>query len=88
MHTSLKNYSLNFSFNTFVTSFFVSLFIVFALLIISYIVSYRLRDPERHTAYECGFEPFGEAHTLFDIKFYLIAVLFLVFDLEVLFLIP
>jgi NADH-quinone oxidoreductase subunit A len=43
---------------------------------------------EKLSAYECGFEPFDDARTHFDVKFYLIALLFLLFDIEVLFLFP
>jgi NADH-quinone oxidoreductase subunit A len=43
---------------------------------------------EKLSPYECGFEPFEDARTYFDIKFYLIALLFLLFDIEVLFLFP
>lgn len=48
----------------------------------------RRLDLEKATAYECGFEPFGEARSPFDVGFYLVAILFLVFDLEVRFLLP
>jgi len=43
---------------------------------------------EKISAYECGFDPFGEARTPFDVGFYLVAILFLVFDIEVAFLLP
>ena len=45
-------------------------------------------DPEKLSAYECGFDPFDDARARFDIRFYLVAILFLVFDLEVSFLFP
>jgi NADH-quinone oxidoreductase subunit A len=48
----------------------------------------RRLDLEKATAYECGFDPFGEARSPFDVGFYLVAILFLVFDLEVAFLLP
>ena len=40
------------------------------------------------SSYECGFEPFGDSHKKFDVRFYLIAILFIIFDLEIAFLIP
>jgi NADH-quinone oxidoreductase subunit A len=43
---------------------------------------------EKQSTYECGFEPFEEARTRFDVRFYLVAILFIVFDLEVAFLFP
>jgi len=45
-------------------------------------------NAEKLSAYECGFEPFEEARTRFDVRFYLVAILFIVFDLEVAFLFP
>lgn len=45
-------------------------------------------DQEKISAYECGFNPFDDARTTFDIRFYLVAILFLVFDLEISFLFP
>nr|YP_009054631.1 NADH dehydrogenase subunit 3 [Chlorotetraedron incus]AIK29119.1 NADH dehydrogenase subunit 3 [Chlorotetraedron incus] len=48
----------------------------------------RVGDLEKITSYECGFDPFGEARSPFDVGFYLVAILFLVFDLEVAFLLP
>ena len=51
-------------------------------------VAPRRLDQEKATAYECGFEPFGEARSPFDIGFYLVAILFLIFDQEVAFLLP
>lgn len=48
------------------------------------------RNPGLHklSAYECGFEPYGDARKIFDIRFYLIAILFIIFDLEIAFLFP
>jgi NADH-quinone oxidoreductase subunit A len=45
-------------------------------------------NPEKVSAYECGFEPFGDARRRFDVRFYLVAILFIIFDLEVAFLFP
>tara|TARA_R110002096_G_scaffold70291_3_gene168547 strand:+ start:691 stop:1065 length:375 start_codon:yes stop_codon:yes gene_type:complete len=45
-------------------------------------------DPEKNSAYECGFEPFDDARGKFDVRFYLVAILFIIFDLEVAFLFP
>ncbi len=44
--------------------------------------------PEKSSAYECGFEPFDDARRRFDVRFYLVAILFIIFDLEVAFLFP
>jgi len=45
-------------------------------------------DPEKSSAYECGFEAFDDARSKFDVRFYLVAILFIIFDLEVAFLFP
>jgi NADH-quinone oxidoreductase subunit A len=45
-------------------------------------------DPEKLSSYECGFEPFEDARRKFDVRFYLVAILFIIFDLEVAFLFP
>ena len=45
-------------------------------------------DPEKLSAYECGFPAFGDARMKFDVRFYLVAILFIIFDLEVSFLFP
>ncbi|BEI31782.1 NADH dehydrogenase subunit 3 (mitochondrion) [Bryopsis sp. KO-2023] len=61
-----------------------------ALLILglSFVFSPRKPDPEKISAYECGFDPFDDARSRFDIRFYLVAILFIIFDLEVTFLFP
>ena len=45
-------------------------------------------DAEKLTAYECGFNPFSDSRSEFDVKFYIVAILFIIFDLEVIFLCP
>ena len=57
-------------------------------LIMPYIVAYRSPDPEKLSAYECGFNSFDDARMKFDIRFYLVSILFIIFDLEVAFLFP
>jgi NADH-quinone oxidoreductase subunit A len=58
------------------------------LLIAPFIVAYKSPDPEKLSAYECGFAAFDDARMQFDIRFYLVAILFIIFDLEVAFLFP
>jgi len=60
--------------------------VVFAGL--SYVVSAKQADVEKVSAYECGFDPFDDTRKTFDVRFYLVAILFLIFDLEVSFLFP
>jgi NADH:ubiquinone oxidoreductase subunit 3 (subunit A) len=55
---------------------------------LSYFFSSRSIDKEKISAYECGFNPFEDARNQFDVRFYLVAILFIIFDLEVSFLFP
>jgi NADH-quinone oxidoreductase subunit A len=59
-----------------------------ALLIAPFIVAFSQPDPEKLSAYECGFNAFDDARMKFDVRFYLVAILFIIFDLEVSFLFP
>ena len=54
----------------------------------SYLVGRQRPDSEKISAYECGFEAFDDARSKFDVRFYLVAILFIIFDLEVAFLFP
>ena len=53
-----------------------------------FLVARRNPDAEKLSPYECGFEPFDDARRKFDVRFYLVAILFIIFDLEVAFLFP
>jgi NADH-quinone oxidoreductase subunit A len=66
----------------------VALVIGLALLIAPFLVAYQQPDPEKLSAYECGFNAFDDARMRFDVRFYLVAILFIIFDLEVSFLFP
>ncbi|MBF0560664.1 MAG: NADH-quinone oxidoreductase subunit A [Alphaproteobacteria bacterium] len=57
-------------------------------VIASYIIAPQRPDPEKDSAYECGFEAFEDARVRFDVRYYLVAILFIIFDLEVAFLFP
>src|SRR6201995_509871 len=59
-----------------------------ALLIAPFVVAFQSPDPEKLSAYECGFNAFDDARMKFDIRFYLVSLLFIIFDLEVAFLFP
>jgi NADH-quinone oxidoreductase subunit A len=58
------------------------------MVIASMIVARQRPDAEKLSSYECGFEPFGDSRRQFDVRFYLVAILFIIFDLEVAFLFP
>ena len=66
----------------------VALVIGLALMIAPFLVAYKQPDPEKLSAYESGFNAFDDARMKFDIRFYLDAILFIIFDLEVAFLFP
>ena len=67
---------------------FISLLLSIGFIIINYIASPSNPDPEKLSAYECGFEPFNDSRMEFDVRFYLVAILFIIFDLEIAFLFP
>jgi NADH-quinone oxidoreductase subunit A len=58
------------------------------LILAAVVVAVRNPDPEKVSAYECGFNAFDDARMKFDVRFYLVSILFIIFDLEVAFLFP
>nr|YP_010620201.1 NADH dehydrogenase subunit 3 [Dipterosiphonia australica]WAX04237.1 NADH dehydrogenase subunit 3 [Dipterosiphonia australica] len=73
----------------FILIFFVISFILAILIFfLSYLLVFQKADHEKLSAYECGFNPFEDARMTFDIRFYLVAILFLIFDLEISYLFP
>ena len=68
------------------------LFIAFGLsigfILLNFVFSPKNPDPEKLSAYECGFEAFDDSRMEFDVRFYLVAILFIIFDLEIAFLFP
>ena len=79
----------------FLRSYFpIILFLIIALglscgfVILNYLLSPKNPDPEKLSAYECGFDAFDDSRMEFDVRFYLVAILFIIFDLEIAFLFP
>jgi NADH:ubiquinone oxidoreductase subunit 3 (subunit A) len=68
--------------------FFFSFFISLLLFSISFFIIYQQSNIEKVSAYECGFNPFGDARYKFEIHYYLVGILFIIFDLEITFLFP
>ncbi|HEY2069482.1 MAG TPA: NADH-quinone oxidoreductase subunit A [Rhizomicrobium sp.] len=62
--------------------------VALALTAVPFIIAPQKPDPEKLSAYECGFNAFGDARMKFDVRFYLVSLLFIIFDLEVAFLFP
>ena len=69
---------------------FIAIGVVFmgALLAAPFLLAFKSPDPEKLSAYECGFNAFDDARMKFDVRFYLVSILFIIFDLEVAFLFP
>ena len=89
------NYFLNFNeslfkFEYLVILIFLIISILLALILVgfSYLLSMQNPEPEKLTTYECGFEPYEDSRHKFEIKFYLVAILFIIFDIETMFLLP
>ena len=66
----------------------MSVFIFIATKVASFFLKTNKKNAEKLTPYECGFEPFEDARLKFDVRFYLVAILFIILDLEVAFLFP
>tara|TARA_Y100000590_G_C15162611_1_gene804152 strand:+ start:143 stop:511 length:369 start_codon:yes stop_codon:yes gene_type:complete len=68
--------------------FFITIILSIGFVVINFIFSPKNPDPEKLSAYECGFDAFNDSRMEFDIRFYLVAILFIIFDLEIAFLFP
>src|SRR4029079_12893555 len=66
----------------------IAFFISGALLLSPFLIAVRRPDPEKVSAYECGFDAFDDARMKFDVSLYLVSLLFIIFDLEIAFLFP
>ncbi len=66
----------------------VSAIIGVVLLAVPFVLAFKAPDDEKLSAYECGFNPFDDARMKFDIRYYLVAIMFIIFDLEMAFLYP
>jgi NADH-quinone oxidoreductase subunit A len=73
--------------NIFVFSF-LSIFVSSIMIILSFIFGFKNYYSEKLSAYECGFNPFDTARRTFDVRFYLVSIVFIVFDVEVILLFP
>ena len=67
---------------------FIALGLSLGFIVLNYLFSPKKPDPEKLSAYECGFEAFSDSRMEFDVRFYLVAILFIIFDLEIAFLFP
>ena len=67
---------------------FIAISLSVGFIVLNFLFSPKNTDPEKLSAYECGFEAFGDSRMEFDVRFYLVAILFIIFDLEIAFLFP
>ena len=67
---------------------FIAIVLSFGFVLANYLAAPSNPDPEKLSAYECGFEAFDDSRMEFDVRFYLVAILFIIFDLEIAFLFP
>ena len=67
---------------------FIALGLSIGFIVLNFIFAPKNPDPEKLSAYECGFEAFSDSRMEFDVRFYLVAILFIIFDLEIAFLFP
>ena len=80
-------FSIN-PFNELIIFIFLAFILAIILFIASFLLGKRIGGEEKVSAYECGFDPFEDARQPFDVRFYLVTILFIIFDLEVTFLFP
>ena len=66
----------------------IALVLSIGFIVLNYLFSPKKPDPEKLSAYECGFEALSDSRMEFDVRFYLVAILFIIFDLEIVFLFP
>ena len=66
----------------------ISLVIAVIVIVLGYVLGTRRPDSEKLSPYECGFEAFEDSRMKFDVRYYLVAILFIIFDLEIAFLFP
>jgi NADH-quinone oxidoreductase subunit A len=66
----------------------VGLLVGAAFIVIGFVLGPQRPDPEKLSPYECGFEAFEDSRMKFDVRYYLVAILFIIFDLEIAFLFP
>ena len=72
-----------------VLKYFIFIFVLgLFLLLVSMLLVYQQPDFEKTSSYECGFNPWGDARNKFEVRFYLVSILFIIFDLEITFLFP
>ena len=65
-----------------------AIFLAFLIIILSYFLVVQSPETEKLSTYECGFEPYEDSRNKFNVKFYIVAILFILFDIEIIFMLP
>jgi NADH-quinone oxidoreductase subunit A len=65
-----------------------SIFLAFLIIVLSYFLVSQAPETEKLSSYECGFEPYEDTRNKFNVKFYIVAILFILFDIEIIFFLP
>lgn len=74
--------------STIFLGFFITFILASILATIALVLNYRIQKVEKVTPYECGFDPFFDTRIKFDVRFYVISILFIIFDIEIILCIP
>jgi NADH-quinone oxidoreductase subunit A len=85
---NIKNSLLHAEYVAILVFLLVAILLAFIIVTLSYLLSVQNPETEKLSPYECGFEPYEDARNTFEIKFYLVAILFIIFDIETMFLLP
>ena len=77
-----------FEYNSILVFFIIGTILALIIIGASYILAVNAPDPEKISVYECGFDPYGDSRQKFEVRFFLVGILFIIFDLEISFLFP
>lgn len=87
-YLNIENSLIHFEFLPILIFLLISSILALIIATLSYLLAVHNPDTEKLSSYECGFEPYEDARNVFDVKFYLVAILFIIFDIETMFLLP
>ena len=88
IYNNINNSFLFFEFLPILIFLVIAIILALVIVTLSYLLSVQNPETEKLSVYECGFEPYEDARNIFDVKFYLVAILFIIFDIETMFLLP
>jgi len=88
LNLNINKSFINFEFLPILVCLVISIVLACLIVLFSYLLSVQNPETEKLSVYECGFEPYEDARNVFDVKFYLVAILFIIFDIETMFLLP